>query len=227
MGPRPPARAFIFDMDGVVIDSMPVHEQAWERYLDSMGIRGRDADEIRARMHGRRNDEIVRDILGPAAPAQDIHRHGAAKEQLFRDMVGEEVHQHLVPGIGELLERTHGIPVALATNAERANADFVLDGSGLRRYFQVVVDGSQVPHPKPAPDVYLLAARQLGVAPADCIVFEDSPVGVASARSAGTRVVGILTHADHLDGVEFAVRDFEDPALQPWLARQLPAPLPE
>ena len=207
----------IFDLDGVVVDSMPVHYIAWQRYLESIGIRDRD---IASSMHGRRNDEIVRDFLGPEAPEEEVLEHGAAKERLFRGIMGERLAQSLVPGIAEWLRRTAGTPVALATNAERPNIDFVLDGAGLRPYFQTIVDGSQVAHPKPAPDVYLRAAGNLGVSPAQCIVFEDSPVGVAAARAAGMRVVGVLTHSSPLADIQFAVSDFHDPALEAWLSEQ-------
>lgn len=196
---------------------MPIHQQAWKRYLQSIGS---NAENLIARMHGRRNDEIVRDFLGPAATEDEVFEHGAAKERLFREMMGEGLGKSLVPGITAWLARTQGLPVALATNAERANIDFVLDHAGLRSYFPVIVDGSQVARPKPAPDVYLEAARELGIPPRRCIVFEDSPVGVESARRAGMRVVGVLTHPSPLDDIQFAVSDFMDPDLERWLAEQ-------
>lgn len=216
-----PGLALIFDLDGVVVDSMPVHEMAWRRYLRSSGLlsQDRNAPDMISRMHGRRNDEIVRDYLGPDAAPEALLAHGAAKERLFRELMGERLHASLVPGIAAWLRRLAGAPVALATNAERPNIDFVLDGAGLRSYFRAIVDGSQVARPKPAPDVYLRAA-QLGVAPRACIVFEDSPVGVAAARAAGMRVVGVLTHPGRLDDIQFAVSDFLDPRLKPWLREQ-------
>ncbi len=209
--------ALIFDLDGVVVDSMPLHTLAWQRYLHSLGIQG---DDVETRMHGRRNDEIVRDFLGPDVDPQVVFDHGAAKERLFREMMRDQLHRHLVPGVTQLLERACDAPVALATNAEPANVDFVLDGANLRRCFSVVVDGTQVARAKPAPDVYLRAAEKLGVAPRNCIVFEDSPVGIDAARAAGARIVGVLTHASALDGVDFAVRDFLEPELEPWLHAQ-------
>jgi beta-phosphoglucomutase family hydrolase len=211
--------ALIFDLDGVVVDSMPVHALAWRRYLNQLGISGMDVED---RMHGRRNDEIVRDFLGADADQGAVLEHGAAKERLFREMMLAQLPDRLVPGITEFLQRTSHVPVALATNAERANADFILDNAGLRPFFRVIVDGSQVAQPKPAPDIYRLAARRLGIAPANCIIFEDSPVGVAAARAAGGRVIGILSHAGSLGQVDFAVRDFRSPELEPWLTAQCP-----
>ncbi len=210
--------ALIFDLDGVVVDSMPLHTLAWQRYLKQLGV---DGEDVAKRMHGHRNDDLVRDFLGPNVTAEVVSAHGAAKERLFRSMMAPELSARLVPGIGRLLARAKGIPVALATNAEPANVAFLLDGAGLRRSFQAIADGSQVEHAKPAPDIYLLAAKQISIAPRNCIVFEDSPVGIAAARAAGMRVVGVQTHNQRLENVDFAVRDFLDPELEQWLASQL------
>ena len=219
--PRPVALArglaLVFDLDGVVVDSMPVHALAWQRYLKELGISG---GEVAHRMHGRRNDEIVQEFLGGAADAETVRRHGAAKESVFREMMRGQLWYRLVPGVADFLRRAAHVPVALATNAERANADFVLDGAGLRPFFRAVVDGSEVEHAKPAPDVYRLAASRLGIAPGNCIVFEDSPVGVSAARAAGARVVGILSHAKSLADVDLAVPDFLSQQLELWLNAQ-------
>jgi len=209
--------ALIFDLDGVIVDSMPVHELAWRRYLESLGF---DGSDIPSRMHGRRNDEIVRDFLGETMDQHAVLAHGAAKERVFRDLLRERLRESLVVGIAEWLDHVEGAPIALATNAERANIDFTLDGTGLRRYFDVIVDGSEVSRPKPAPDVYLRAAELLGISPRDCIVFEDSPVGVAAAVAAGMRVVGVRTHPSPLDGILFSVANFLDPQLNAWLSAQ-------
>ena len=209
--------ALIFDLDGVIVDSMPVHELAWRRYLETLGF---DGGDIPARMHGRRNDEIVRDFLGEKIDHDTVLAHGAAKERVFREMLGGRLRENLVAGIAEWLEHVEGAPIALATNAERANVDFTLDGAGLRRYFDVIVDGAEVSRPKPAPDVYLQAAELLKIAPQNCIVFEDSPVGVAAAVAAGMRVVGVRTHSSPLDGILFSVANFLDPQLDGWLSAQ-------
>lgn len=213
-----PALAFLFDLDGVILDSMPLHTLAWERYLERNGI---DPANIEARMHGKRNDELVPDLFGAHLTPAEIFEHGAAKERLFREMVGDALESLLIPGIREFLrEASKQVPIALGTNAEPANVDFILNGAGVRQYFRAVVDGSMVKHAKPAPDVYLRGADLLGVAPADCIVFEDSPVGIRAARSAGMRAVGLLTHAAHLENVDAEVPDFLDPELARWLSSQ-------
>jgi len=214
-----PGLGLIFDLDGVIIDSMPCHQQAWLRYLELTGIGTRDSLDF---MHVHRNDEIVRGLLGPEADLETVIAHGAAKEQMYRDMLRDRLGEHLVAGIADWLAHVTGAPIALATNAERANVDFVLNGGGLRPYFDAIVDGSQVERPKPAPDVYLHAAELLEIPPRNCIVFEDSPVGVAAAVAAGMRVVGVLTHAAALDGIRFSIANFSDVRLDSWLSAQNP-----
>src|SRR5439155_10977403 len=121
--------------------------------------------------------------------------HGTAKEALFREMMGSRLTKILVPGVTRFLQHCGGTPAGLASNAERPNIDFVLDGvlidgAPLRSFFQVVVDDQQVSHPKPHPEIYLRVAELLGMDPRNCVVFEDSHAGVEAARSAGARVVG-------------------------------------
>lgn len=211
--------AQVFDMDGVIVDSMPVHTRAWEIYLDRLGIR---CEDLEARMHGRRNDEIVADFIDSQLPPDEIQGHGAAKEQLYRELIRPELEARLVPGVVEFLNRHAGESLAVASNAEPANVEFVLEGVGIRSLFKVVVDGMQVENPKPHPDVYLRAADLLGIVPKDCIVFEDSPAGVQAARRAGMRVVGVETHI-RLDGVDIRIANFSDPELERWLSEQSPA----
>jgi len=209
----------VLDMDGVVVDSNPWHVRAWELYNRRQGI---EIPDLPDRMFGRRNDEIVRDLFGAHLSPAEIAAHGAAKEALYREMLGSGLAEALVPGVREFLERHQGQLVGLATNAEPANVDFILDGAGLRPCFRVVMDGHQVAQPKPHPEIYLRIAQLLNVAPGNCIVFEDSYSGVAAARAAGTRIVGIRTTYRALPGADIEIDDFRAPALEGWLRAQEP-----
>ncbi|MBV8818443.1 MAG: HAD family phosphatase [Acidobacteriaceae bacterium] len=211
---NPDQVAFLFDLDGVVIDSMPLHTLAWQEYLERHGIYSL---EVAERMHGRRNDEIVNAFFGEGLSPDDVFRHGAAKEALFREKMRPILQKHLVPGVLEFLEKFESIPKAVASNAEPANIDFVLDGAGIRSRFDVIVDGHQVSRAKPFPDIYLRAAELLGVAPRNCIVFEDSPAGIRAGRDAGAQVVGVQTHTAPLPEVDLLIRDFHDVSLEAWL----------
>ncbi|HYI95295.1 MAG TPA: HAD family phosphatase [Bryobacteraceae bacterium] len=208
--------ALIFDMDGVIVDSTPTHTEAWRIYLDRHGL---DTADIADRMLGKHNDELVRAFF-PAdrLTAQSIAEHGLQKEALYREMMASVVEDKLVPGVKEFIVRNKQNPMAVATNAEPLNVDFVLTAASLRSYFKVVVDGHQVINPKPHPDVYLRAASMLGYDPANCVVFEDSLTGVEAARAAGTKVVGVTTTLAAFADVDMTIRDFFDPKLESWLS---------
>lgn len=210
-----PIRALIFDMDGVIIDSNPWHRMAWEEYNRSLGLEM--TEEMQRRMYGKRNEELIREFLGGHLSDSEVSAHGRAKEVLYREMMKPHLSAALVPGIREFLVRHADLDLAVATNAEPANVDFVLGETGLRPLFQVIVDGHQVVHPKPHPEIYLGVADALGVPPAACVVFEDSHTGVEAALAAGMRVVGLSTTHEELAGVALLIRDFRDPALEEWL----------
>jgi beta-phosphoglucomutase len=208
----------ILDMDGVIIDSNPWHRRVWAQYNRRFGIETNEA--MQQRMYGKRNDDIIRDFLGAQLTDEEVRAHGAAKERLYRETIGPVVNEALVPGVREFLARHRHQPIGVATNAEPANVEFVLHEAGLWEYFRVVVDGHQVPNPKPHPDIYLKAAERLGATPSDCVVFEDSFTGIDAAHAAGMAVVGVRTTHEELPGVNLEIRDFFSPELEPWLANR-------
>jgi beta-phosphoglucomutase len=208
-------RALIFDMDGVIIDSNPWHRIAWTEYTRRHGIEMTEA--MQQRMYGKRNDEIIRDFLGDHLDDLEVFAHGAAKEALYRELMKPRIGESLVPGIRGFLARCRKLELAVATNAEAANVDFVLDDTGLRPLFRIVMDGHQVTNPKPHPEIYLRVAEALQVPPEECIVFEDSHTGVEAGLAAGMRVVGVGTTHDDLHGISLLIGDFNDLALDSWL----------
>ena len=208
--------ALILDMDGVIIHSNPLHRKAWEQYSRRFGIETDEA--MHQRMYGRRNDDIVRDFFGPQLTPEEVHEHGAAKERLYRELMGPVVKESLVPGVVEFLARHRHLPIAMATSAEPENVEFLLEAAGLRPYFRAIVDGHQVRDPKPHPEIYLKAAEMLRASPRNCVAFEDSFAGIQSAQSAGMMVVGVRTTHDELPGVDLQIWDFNSPELEPWLA---------
>jgi beta-phosphoglucomutase len=211
-------RALIFDMDGVIVHSNPVHREAWVAYNRRFGLETTEA--MHQRMYGKRNDQIILDFYGADLTPEQVFERGAAKEALYREMMRPLLPGALVPGIAPFIERHKDLAIGLGTNAEPPNVKFILDESGLAHYFNAIVDGHQVQHAKPAPDIYLEVARRLTIPPAYCIVFEDSHSGVAAAVAAGMRVVGIRTTYQSFEGVSLAIDDFDDPALEPWVAHQ-------
>ncbi len=209
----------IFDLDGVVLHSNPVHEIAWAQYLERLGMELTPG--FAQRMYGKRNDQILSELF-PGSSHEAIVQHSQDKEALFRELIAPEFEARLTPGLREFLAANAERPIGLGTNAEQANADFALDTAGIRKYFRVIVNGWMVPNAKPAPDVYLRVADELGLAPRNCIIFEDSFSGVSAGLAAGARVVGITSTHQHFPMLDLSVRHFAEPALAAWLARQRP-----
>lgn len=216
-----PKAAMIFDLDGVLVHSMPMHTEAWRQYLDQLGI---PVEDVERDMHGKRNSELVRYWMGDQLTEELILGHGQAKEKLWRELMSQsELDDYRVPGLIEFLERYREVPKAIGSNAEIENIDFVLDRFELRQYFPVVVNGYQVERPKPFPDIYLKCAQLLGAEPGDCVVFEDSPTGVQAGHAAGMRLVAVETTPTQFPPVDLKVADFTDPRLEDWLNRTFPA----
>jgi beta-phosphoglucomutase len=211
--------ALIFDMDGVIVDSNPMHRESWEAFNRRFGLE--TTEEMHQRMYGKRNDQIVRDFFGDELPDDEVDARGRAKERLYREMIAGRTEAMVVPGLRDFLERYRHLPLAVASNAEPENVAFVLDETELRKYFRVIVDGHQVKRPKPYPDVYLRAADLLGITPAKCVVFEDSHSGVAAAVAAGMPVIGIRTTYVNLPGTALTVDNFSSGDLDSWLHAQM------
>lgn len=205
-------------MDGVIIDSNPVHRQAWEIFNRGFGLETTEA--MHESMNGKRNDQIVRYLYGDGLSDEEVEARGAAKEVVYRNLVGSGIEGLLVPGVRDFLQGYKEYPLGLATNAEPANVDFLLDRTGFRQYFSTIVNGQQVQNPKPDPEVYLRVAGGLCVPPANCVVFEDSASGVRAALAAGMRVIGVGTTFEELPGSHFYVHNFSDRCLTPWLCAQ-------
>jgi beta-phosphoglucomutase len=187
--PRP--KGLIFDMDGVLIDSNPYHLKSWLLFAKQIGIDLKE-EEFPTRVYGKTNEEILRQAF-PEEKDTQIQAWSDEKEALYRTLFEPEF--SLADGLVEFLEalKTLGIPMAVASNAPKANVDFALDLGGIRSYFEVVLYAGLVSRPKPAPDIYLESARRMGFQPMDCAVVEDSPTGLEASVSAGCTSIAITS----------------------------------
>lgn len=183
--------AFIFDMDGVIVDSNPFHKIALKQFCSKYGHQLTEA-QLHEKIYGRRNQDWLTNIFGPL-DERKLDQYADEKESLFRDLYENDVKP--LKGLIGFLQKLdyHGIPRAIATSAPRENVDFTLSKTGLSRYFDTILDSAFVTQGKPHPEIYLKTAMALDFQPSNCVVFEDSLSGVESARNAGCKVVGIAT----------------------------------
>jgi HAD superfamily hydrolase (TIGR01509 family) len=194
-GPRGTYDALLFDLDGTLVDSMPLHQRAWVRWFDSIG-RPLDQDaRFFATTAGRTNSEILADMFpGMSAPERDAMSN--AKEALYRT----EAQQHLqvVAGALDLLVRARerGLKLAVCTAAPLANIQVAFDRFGLGALVDTLTSPADGLRGKPHPDIFEAAASRLGTLPARCLVFEDAPLGVEAARRAGMHAVALTTTLD-------------------------------
>lgn len=184
--------AFIFDMDGTIVDNMAFHLDSWLAFFARHG-KTYDPDAFFRETAGAQSREILRERLGAGISDDEIAVLAHEKDVLYREMYGP--HRSAIQGFEDFVAaaRAQGVHLAVATSAPPANIVFTLDEMDLRRHFDAVVGAADVKRGKPHPDVFLKAAEKLGVDPRDCIVFEDAPMGVEAARRAGMRAVVITT----------------------------------
>lgn len=184
-------RAFIFDMDGTLVDNMYFHTEAWGKMLAENGIE-MNAHDFLVKTAGKTNREILPTVFGEISDER-IAELGHRKESLYQELFLPQ--RKTVEGAIEFLEQATnlGIKLAVSTAAPIINVEFILDGLDLRKYFQAVVTAADVKEGKPNPEIFLKSAEMLNVAPENCIVFEDAIGGFEAAHRAGMKSIGITT----------------------------------
>jgi HAD superfamily hydrolase (TIGR01509 family) len=185
-------RALIFDMDGTMVDSMPAHARSWEVFTRRHDITLPIAEVLR-RTTGRNGVECIRELFGPDVDDARALELIAEKERIYRDAFGREFRE--VAGFRRFAQQVmqRGLKLAVATAGDRHNIAFALEHLKLAQPPDAIVGGDEGIAGKPAPDLFLEAARRLGMPAADCIVFEDAPFGIEAAQRAGMRAVAICT----------------------------------
>jgi len=194
---------------------MHLHAEAFALFAERHGLPPLTKED-RARLDGRRNSEIFPILFNREVPRDEWLAYEHEKEGLYRELSRGRLSP--MRGLHDLIERLRAdrIPMALATSAPKANVVHTLAELELASAFPVIVRGDEVARGKPAPDVFIEAARRIGVDPAVCLVFEDAPMGVEAAHAAGMKVVALTTsfQAAHFETLAppptFICGDFAD-----------------
>lgn len=209
-------QAFIFDMDGVLVDNMRMHAQSWVDLFADYGLTGLDPERYLVETAGMKGLDVLRYFLDPSISPEEAEKLTELKDILYRVMNRNDI--VAMPGLKPFLDRASsaGIRMGIGTGAGPKNIDYVLGLTGLTPRFQAVVGAHMVTHGKPHPETFLQVAERLGTDPASCIVFEDALPGAEAAAAAGMSCVAvtttnqpeafaafdnIITTIDHFDGL--------------------------
>ena len=217
-------KAFLFDLNGTIIDDMEYHVKAWYDILNNDLKGNLSWNQVREQMYGKNSELLVR-VFGKRKFSKDrMNELSLEKERRYQQAYLP--HLKLITGLEDFLEKAQAsnISMAIGSAAIPFNIDFILDNLHIRNYFRAIVSADDVAISKPHPETYLRAADLLMVAPKDCVVFEDAPKGVEAAQQAGMKAVVLTTMHEPQEFAEFTnvlaiVKDYADTSLQVLLPR--------
>ena len=178
--------AYLFDCDGTLADTMPLHYRAWRRMVEEHG--GQMSEELFYRLGGKPTEAII-ELLNAehGLRVTDVARAAHLKEEYYLELISEVEPIEPVLRVAQRLHRT--VPMAVVSGGYRKYVELTLEAIGVKHLFDAIVCAEDTSRGKPHPDPFLEAARRLGVPPEDCLVFEDSPAGVQAAKAAGMECV--------------------------------------
>lgn len=187
-------KGLLFDLDGVLVDTAKYHFMAWKQLADQLGIRFTEEDNERLKGVSRmRSFEIILEIGGVEMTQAEKERCCREKNDVYVEFIQNMPKEELLPGVREFLvdARNNGYKIALGSASK--NSSMILARLEITELFDAIIDGTKVSKAKPDPEVFLKGAEELGVLPAECIVFEDAVAGIRAAHSGGMTAVGVGT----------------------------------
>ncbi|WP_145861921.1 HAD family hydrolase [Pedobacter suwonensis] len=212
-------KAFLFDLNGTMINDMAFHNKAWHDILTHDLGANISFDAVKKQMYGK-NQDLLERVFGVGHFTQEqIDQISIEKERRYQ--AAYRAHLALITGLGDFLEkaRQSGIQMAIGSAAIPFNINFVLDNLNIRSYFKAIVSAEDVANSKPDPETFTKGAEILGVAANRCIVFEDAPKGVEAAQNAGMKCVVLTTMHTRAEfsayhNIIAFIEDYTDPVLQ-------------
>jgi beta-phosphoglucomutase len=201
---------FIFDLDGVIVDTAKYHYLAWKKLANELGFEfTQEQNELFKGVSRKRCLEILLDIGNITATQKQFDKWMVDKNSDYLEYIENMNASEILPDVRRVLDflKDRQIPIALGSASK--NARPILEKVGLLSYFKEIVDGNNVTKAKPDPEVFLIAANSLGVAPSNCVVFEDAVAGIQAANTAQMISIGI-GDAYILSGAKFNFNDFTE-----------------
>jgi beta-phosphoglucomutase len=200
----------IFDLDGVIVDTAKYHYLAWKRLADQLGFFFSEKDNERLKGVSRMASlEILLEVGGLAFDKDAKLALATEKNQWYVEYITAMKEDEILPGAKEFIESARAAGLKVALGSASKNALTILNRLKLTTYFDSIIDGNKVSKAKPDPEVFLLAAQELGIHPANCVVFEDAKAGVEAAKRAGMKCVGIGTSPE-LSDADIMIPGFEN-----------------
>lgn len=205
-------KGFLFDLDGVIVETAIFHYQAWKRMANELGFD--ISEEFNEKLKGVSRTESLEIILNHGGVELSESKKielATKKNEWYLELVSQMTEKDILEGIPEFFEQIKQTDIKIGLGSVSKNAKMILERVGLIEQFDVIIDGTKISKGKPDPEVFLKGAEELGFAPNECLVFEDAVAGVQAAKNAGMKAVGIgkpevLTQADvvypNLEGVK-------------------------
>lgn len=185
-------RAFIFDLDGVLVDTAKYHYLAWKKLADRLGLKFNIKDnELLKGVSRRRSFEIILELNDMKMTEEEILRYCTEKNECYLDYIRELKKEEILPGAREFLEEAKDAGFRIALGSASKNSGLILDRLGITELFDAIIDGTKIQSAKPDPEVFLKGAEELNVPPEECVVFEDSSAGIAAAHAGHMKSVGV------------------------------------
>jgi len=210
-------KAFLFDLNGTMINDMAFHIRAWHRILNDLGA-GISLERMKEECYGK-NEEVIERVMPGRFSAEEKKKMGFEKEKQYQQEF--KPYLQLLPGLTEFLLQAQqsGIKMAIGSAAIMFNIDFVIDNLGIRSYFGALISADNVVKSKPDPETFLECATALGIDPVNCLVFEDAPKGVEAAANAGMDCVVLTTMHEEYEfnqftNVKMLIADYSSPAVK-------------
>lgn len=204
----------IFDMDGVLADTGPIHYDSWVKMTNEIGYHF--SKKFFEKTFGQQSPTIVRKLVGHGIEQELVEKWAALKEQYYREIVKDKLKP--LPGVNQIIRelKSYGFKLAVGSSGPRENVELLINSLRLKEDFDVLISAAEVKNGKPAPDVFLISAEKLKIGPKNCLVIEDAPVGIEAAKRAGMKSIALTTTHEkkELLNADLIVKDLSKVSLQ-------------